>query len=451
MRTHFIAIGGSAMHNLALALHQKGHVITGSDDEIFEPAKSRLQAYGILPENIGWFPEQITPEINEIIVGMHARADNPELLRAKELGLKIYSYPEYLYQQSKDKKRIVVGGSHGKTSTTAMILHVLRYANIEADYMVGAQLEGFDTMVHLTNTAKIAVFEGDEYLTSPLDPRPKFHLYQPHIAIITGIAWDHVNVFPSWEEYVKQFSIFADLIEDGGTLIYCAKDKTCASVAEIAKSSLLKIPYTAHPSTNKDGICNLSTDVGDLPLKIFGEHNLENLTAAMYACEQVGVTRRTFYAAIASFAGASRRLQLMASNDNSSVFYDFAHSPSKLQATTDAVKQQFPKRKLYACMELHTFSSLSKDFLSQYAGTMQSADCAYVYFNPHTLQHKNLKAITEDEVLEGFGGNVKVFTHSADLLSALQELPSENTNYLLMSSGNFGGVDIQALAKKLVS
>ncbi|MGL4907794.1 MAG: UDP-N-acetylmuramate--L-alanine ligase [Bacteroidales bacterium] len=451
MRVHFIAIGGSAMHNLAIALHHKGYAVSGSDDELFEPAKSRLQAQGLLPEAIGWFPQRITKSIDEVIVGMHARADNPELLRAKELGLKIYSYPEYLYEQTKTKTRIVVGGSHGKTSVTAMILHVLHHLGIEADYMVGAQLEGFDTMVRLSATAKIAVFEGDEYLTSPLDPRPKFHLYRPHIAIITGIAWDHVNVFPTWDSYVEQFAIFTDLIEAQGTLIYCAKDKTTASVAELAKDSLHKIPYTAHPHVNNQGICILNTEGGEVALKIFGEHNLENLSAALHACQQIGIAPQDFYAAIATFAGASRRLQLMASNQSSSVFYDFAHSPSKLRATTDAVKQQFPKRTLYACMELHTFSSLSKTFLQQYAGTIQSADAAFVYFNPHTLQHKQLQTITADDVVDGFGGKVQVFTNSAHLLAALKALPSTNANFLLMSSGNFDGVDISALAQALIS
>ncbi len=450
MRVHFIAIGGSAMHNLALALHEKGYTVSGSDDEIFDPAKGRLAAKGLLPEKIGWFPEKITKELDEVILGMHARIDNPELLRAKELGLKIYSYPEYLYEQTKDKTRIVVGGSHGKTSTTAMIMHALHHVGIDFDYMVGAQLDGFDTMVRLTQSAKIAVFEGDEYLTSPIDLRPKFHLYRPHVGIITGIAWDHVNVFPTWEMYVEQFAIFTNLIEDNGSLIFCKADKTCASVAEIAKDSIKKIGYDAHPHVNIDGICSLVTPDGNVPLKVFGEHNLQNLSAAMFACEQVGVERKDFYNAIKEFGGAARRLQLMANSDSANVYYDFAHSPSKLRATTEAVKKQFPSRKLYACMELHTFSSLSKEFLSQYEGAMHDADIAYVYFNPETVKHKQLAEISADDVATGFGGNVKVFTDNAALVAELKKLPASNANFLLMSSGNFGGLNIKEFAGELV-
>jgi len=449
MRVHFIAIGGSAMHNLALALHEKGYAVSGSDDEIFDPAKSRLAAKGLLPEKIGWFPEKITAELDEVILGMHARADNPELLRAKELGLKIYSYPEYLYEQTKHKTRVVVGGSHGKTTATAMIMHVLRHAGIDFDYMVGAQLDGFDTMVRLSKSAKIAVFEGDEYLTSPIDPRPKFHLYRPHVGIITGIAWDHVNVFPTWKMYVEQFAIFANLIEDGGTLIFCKSDKTCSSVAEATKNGITKIGYEAHPHTNANGVCSLVTPNGNVPLKIFGEHNLQNLNAALLACEQVGVSRNDFYSAIKEFGGAARRLQLMASNEGTSVFYDFAHSPSKLRATTEAVKKQFPNRKLYACMELHTFSSLSKDFLAEYHNAMHNADVAYVYFNPETVRHKQLAEISTNDVAAAFGGGVKVFTDNNALIAELKKLPAHNANFLLMSSGNFGGVDVKGLAEEL--
>ena len=449
MRVHFIAIGGSAMHNLALALHEKGYSVSGSDDEIFDPARSRLAAKGLLPEKTGWYPEKITTEIDEVILGMHARADNPELLRAKALGLKVYSYPEYLYEQAKGKMRIVVGGSHGKTTTTAMIMHVLRYAGVAFDYMVGAQLCGFETMVSLSAATKIAVFEGDEYLTSPVDPRPKFHLYRPHVGVITGIAWDHINVFPTWEMYVEQFAIFADLIEDNGALIFCRSDKTCASVAENAKGSLKKIGYEAHPHVNEEGVCCLATPGGSVPLKIFGEHNLHNLNAALLACEQAGVARSVFYAAIGSFSGAARRLQLMAAAGSTSVFYDFAHSPSKLCATTEAVKKQLPQRKLYACMELHTFSSLSKDFLSQYCGAMRHADAAYVYFNPETVRHKQLTEISAADVANAFGGDVKVFTDSSALAAALKKLERKQATFLFMSSGNFGGINVKELAEDL--
>jgi UDP-N-acetylmuramate: L-alanyl-gamma-D-glutamyl-meso-diaminopimelate ligase len=450
MRVHFIAIGGSAMHNLALALREKGYAVSGSDDEIFDPARSRLAAKGLLPEKAGWFPEKIAPALDAVILGMHARADNPELLRAKELGLKIYSYPEYLYEQTKDKMRIVVGGSHGKTTVTAMIMHALRHAGVEFDYMVGAQLDGFETMVSLSEAAKIAVFEGDEYLASPVDPRPKFHLYHPHVGIITGIAWDHVNVFPTWEMYVEQFAAFADLIEDGGTLIFCRSDATCAAVAANAKSSLQKIGYEAHPHACKGGVCYLATPAGDAPLKIFGEHNLHNLSAAMLACEQAGVARSAFYAAIGEFAGAARRLQLMAANGSASVFFDFAHSPSKLRAAIQAVKKQFPQRRLYACMELHTFSSLSKNFLAQYSGTMRRADIACVYFNPETVKRKQLSEVSAADVAEAFGGGVKVFTDSAALVATLKKLDGNQANFLLMSSGNFGGINVKELADKLI-
>jgi UDP-N-acetylmuramate: L-alanyl-gamma-D-glutamyl-meso-diaminopimelate ligase len=437
------------MHNLALALHEKGYAVSGSDDEIFDPARSRLAAKGLLPEKAGWFPEKITPAIDEVILGMHARADNPELLHAKALGLKVYSYPEYLYEQTKNKMRIVVGGSHGKTTTTAMIMHALRHAGIAFDYMVGAQLDGFETMVSLSAATKLAVFEGDEYLTSPVDPRPKFHLYRPHVGVITGIAWDHINVFPTWEAYVEQFAIFADLIEENGALIFCRSDKTCASVAENAKSSLKKIGYEAHPHVNEAGVCSLITPTGKTPLKIFGEHNLHNLSAAMLACEQAGVARSVFYAAIGEFAGAARRLQLMAAADATSVFYDFAHSPSKLCATTEAVKKQFPQRKLYACMELHTFSSLSKDFLAQYSGAMRHADVACVYFNPETVRHKQLTEISTKDVADAFGSGVKVFTDSRALAAALKALERKQATFLLMSSGNFGGINVKELAEEI--
>ncbi|GHT72612.1 peptidoglycan synthetase [Bacteroidia bacterium] len=450
MRVHFIAIGGSAMHNLALALHHKGYDVSGSDDEIFEPARSRLAAQDLLPEIAGWHPEKITKSLDAVILGMHARVDNPELLRAKELGIKIYSYPEYLFEQTKNKTRIVVGGSHGKTTVTAMIMHVLRHVGIEFDYMVGAQLTGFDTMVKLQEHTKFAVFEGDEYLTSPIDPRPKFHLYRPHIGIITGIAWDHINVFPTWDVYVEQFLTFANLIEPAGTLIYSNDDKTVCSVAELANSNIKKIGYAAHPSVNADGICHLVTPDGNVPLQIFGAHNLQNVNAALQACLQCGVNATDFYNAIKTFAGAARRLQCMEQRDNACVYYDFAHSPSKLRATVQAVKQQFASRKLVSCIELHTFSSLNKDFLEQYAGAMDDADNAFVYFNPDAVQHKQLAPLQSQDVQQAFGGNVQVFTDNQSLIKALTALPKTNVIYLLMSSGNFGGLNIAETAKQLI-
>ena len=367
MNVHFIAIGGSAMHNLAIAMHLKGCHVTGSDDEIFDPAKSRLQRYGLLPESYGWHPERITPNLDAIVLGMHARIDNPELLRAQELGLKIYSYPEYLYEQSKDKTRVVIGGSHGKTTTTAMILHVLQHCGIEADYMVGAQLEGFEVMVRLSETAKVMVIEGDEYLTSPIDRRPKFHLYKPHVAIVTGIEWDHINVFPTFEIYKDQFVQFVNVIDPGSKLIYCNDDAEVRDVAlKNTRSDITKQPYDVPPHEVVEGITYLNTAHGRVPLRVFGNHNLLNLTAARYACNSLGVTDKQFDEAIQSFGGASKRLELVKATEHSAVYKDFAHAPSKLRATSAAMKGQYPTRRLVACMELHTFSSLTAEFLKQY-------------------------------------------------------------------------------------
>ncbi|HLN72858.1 MAG TPA: Mur ligase family protein, partial [Prolixibacteraceae bacterium] len=384
MRVHFIAIGGSAMHNLAIALHKKGYHVTGSDDEVFEPSKSRLKKLGLLPEREGWFEENITPELDAVILGMHARQDNPELLRAQELGLKIFSYPEYLYEQTKDKIRVVVGGSHGKTTITSMILHVLGYNGLKFDYMVGAQLEGFDTMVSLSEDAKIAVFEGDEYLSSPIDLRPKFHLYFPNIALLSGIAWDHINVFPTFPFYVEQFQKFVDMIQPNGSLIYYEGDENLRQIAANGREDIDKLPYWSHDSVIENGITYLVTDGKKIKLRIFGEHNLQNISGAQLVCCQLGLTDEQFYSAIAEFKGASRRLEVLAEKEDCVIFNDFAHSPSKLKATTEAVKKQFPDRKLVACLELHTFSSLKKDFLPQYKNCMNAADQAIVYFNPHT-------------------------------------------------------------------
>ena len=458
MRVHFIAIGGSAMHNLAIALCQKGITVTGSDDEIFDPAKSRLEKYGLLPESFGWHPERITPDLDAVVLGMHARIDNPELLRAQELGLKIYSYPEYLYEQSKDKLRIVVGGSHGKTTTTAMILHVLAHCGIEADYMVGAQLKGFEVMVRLSHTAKVMVIEGDEYLTSPIDRRPKFHLYKPNVAIITGIEWDHINVFPTFDIYRDQFAQFINLIEPNGTLIYCDEDAEVHRVAvENKRTDIQKLPYRCPEHRVVDGVtslvcCNgIATDT--TPLRVFGHHNLLNLTAARLACRQVGVTDEQFDEAIASFEGASKRLELVKKSDSCAVYKDFAHAPSKLRATIHAMREQYPDRRLVACMELHTFSSLTQEFLQQYRGAMDEADVRYVYFSKHALQLKKLPDLAPEEVKAAFGGDVEVFTDSKLMVDNVITLFRNNeppTNLLMMSSGNFDGIDFAALADEIV-
>ncbi|MBI2269587.1 MAG: peptidoglycan synthetase [Bacteroidetes bacterium] len=456
MKVHFIAIGGSAMHNLAIAMHKKGFTVTGSDDEIFEPSKSRLEKLGLLPAKMGWDVNNIHKELEAVILGMHARNDNPELLKAKELGIKIYSYPEYIYEQTKNKIRVVVGGSHGKTTITAIILHVLHYHKTDCDYLVGAQLEGFDTMVKLTKEAKIAIIEGDEYLSSPIDRRPKFHLYKPNIAILSGIAWDHINVFPTFDNYVEQFKIFIDLIEPNGTLVYCTED---AEVKRLAESTLNKIkclPYGIPEYKIENGSTHLiqqsTTDNQELttPLLVFGEHNLMNLNGARLVCNELGLTDEQFYQAIQSFKGAARRLELVARNNTSAFYKDFAHSPSKLKATTAAVKQQFPNRKLIACMELHTFSSLNEDFLKQYKGSMELADEAIVYFNPHTIEQKKLKAITPGQVKSAFGGNnISIYTDSANIVADIKKRSWTNSNLLMMSSGNFDGIDFKKLAGEI--
>ncbi len=452
MNVHFIAIGGSAMHNLAIALHLKGYHVTGSDDEIFDPAKSRLQRYGLLPESYGWHPERITKDLDAIVLGMHARIDNPELLKAQELGLKIFSYPEYLYEQSKGKTRVVVGGSHGKTTTTAMILHVLQHCGIEADYMVGAQLEGFEVMVRLSETAKVMVIEGDEYLTSPIDRRPKFHLYKPHVAIVTGIEWDHINVFPTFEIYKDQFAQFVNLIEPGGRLIYCNDDAEVRDVAlKNTRTDIAKQPYDVPPHEVVEGITYLDTAHGRVPLRVFGNHNLLNLTAARYACNSLGVTDEQFDEAIQSFGGASKRLELVKATKDCAVYKDFAHAPSKLRATIAAMKGQYPDRRLVACMELHTFSSLTAEFLKQYAGTMDRADVPFVYYSQHALQLKKLPDLDPEQVKASFANErVRVFTDSKQMVEELRKMHWQDANLLMMSSGNFDGIDFKLLANELI-
>ena len=451
MNIHFIAIGGAAMHNLAIAVSQKqGYKVTGSDDEIFDPARTHLEQHGLLPAQMGWHPERITRELDAIILGMHAREDNPELLRARELGLKIYSFPEYLYEQTRDKTRIVVGGSHGKTTTTAMILHVLRLLGIEADYMVGAQIEGFDNMVRLTDTAKVAVFEGDEYLTSALDHHSKFHLYKPDIAILTGIEWDHINVFPTFEQYVGTFRRFVELIEPNGTFVYYDGDENLKTIAEAARADIRLLPYNTPEYTISDGVW----EVGGHRLMIFGQHNLQNMTAARLALTQIGVTDEQFFNAISSFHGADNRLEFVAENkDRRAVAYkDFAHAPSKLRATINAVREQYPEKRLVACMELHTFSSLDARFLPQYKDTMAKADVAFVYFNPKVIEHKKLTPLSAEDVRSAFGtDNVRVFTDSNELQTALSALSYDDTALLMMSSGTFDGIDIKNFEQQLIS
>jgi len=452
MHYHFIAIGGSAMHNLAIALHLKGDSITGSDDEIFEPSRSRLAKYNLLPSEVGWDINRIHSNIDAVILGMHARKDNPELIKAQKLGLSIYSYPEFIYEQTKDQLRIVIGGSHGKTSITSMILHVLSKNNINHNYMVGAQLQGFDCMVKLSKEAKIAVLEGDEYLSSPIDRRPKFHLYQPEIAVVSGIAWDHINVFPTFENYVEQFRIFVDKIGRSGRVIYFEDDNVLKEVVLNSSSKAIKIPYCTFPNQIKNGITYVRTEKEEIPLEIFGDHNLQNLNAAYHVCIQLGMKSVDFFSAIRSFKGASKRLELVQKNQSTAIYKDFAHSPSKLKATTSALKNQYPNRKLIACMELHTFSSLNKSFLDQYNGTMQEADLAFVYFNKKTLKHKKLDDLSADDVKKAFAGeNVTVLNSSKEMVNCLLKMKWEQQNLLLMSSGNFDGIQFTELAEKIIT
>ncbi len=440
------------MHNLAIALHKKGYKVTGSDDEIFEPSKGRLKKYGLLPEKDGWYPERIHSGLDAVILGMHAKQDNPELKKAKELGIKIYSYPEYLYEQSRDKKRVVIGGSHGKTTITSMILHVLQQNGVDCDYMVGAQLEGFEVMVKLTEDADIIVLEGDEYLTSPLDRRPKFHLYKPDIALISGIAWDHINVFPTFDNYVEQFRIFAGLITQSGTLIYCEEDKNVKMIGESARRDIRRFPYSVPDHTIENGITYILFNGKKIPLRVFGEHNLMNINGARLVCNELGINDEDFFRAISSFSGASKRLELVAENDFTTVFKDFAHSPSKLKATTTAVKQQFPDRQLVGCIELHTYSSLSEKFLSHYKGCMDAVDIPKVYFNPHTLKLKRLPGITKEQVKKAFANSgIEVYTDSDKLLNDLLAMNWKNKNLLMMSSGNFDGINFNDLGRKVIA
>lgn len=450
MRVHFIAIGGSAMHNMAIALHKKGFQVTGSDDEIFEPSKGRLAKYGLLPKKVGWSPELISSEIDAIILGMHAKIDNPELIKAQELGLKVYSYPEYVYEQSKDKKRVVIGGSHGKTSITSMILHVLMDQKIEFDYLVGAQLEGFETMVQLSN-APLIILEGDEYLSSPIDRRPKFLWYKPHIAVLSGVAWDHINVFPTFDNYVEQFELFAKTIEPNGLLTYFHGDEELRKIGDQLKGIDVK-PYTTPMHRIENGISYLGTNYGWIPLEIFGDHNLQNLMAAKHVCEALGIDEADFYQAIQSFSGAAKRLEKIANNEHTTVFKDFAHSPSKLKATTSAVKKQFATHDVIACMELHTFSSLNKEFLKQYSGSMSAADEAIVYFNPKTLEHKGLPAISIKEVQDSFlPSQINVFNNSNEIATYLKAKDWKNKVLLLMTSGNFDGIDLNVFGEELIN
>ena len=444
MNIHFIAIGGSAMHNLAIALHNKGEHVTGSDDEIFDPSRTRLAAKGLLPEQYGWFEDNISSDIDAVILGMHAKQDNIELLRAKALGLTIYSYPEFLYEQSKNKTRVVIGGSHGKTTITSMILHVMHYHDKDVDYMVGAQLEGFDTMVHLTKENDFIVLEGDEYLSSALDRRPKFHLYKPNIALLSGIAWDHINVFPTFDNYVEQFRVFLSQITHGGAIVYNQEDIEVKQVVETAQNQIKKYPYQTPRFSVENGDTLLDTEDGPMPIEVFGKHNLNNLEGARWICQLMGVQQEDFYEAIATFKGASKRLERIGQGPTSIAYKDFAHSPSKVRATTQALKSQYPERSLLACLELHTYSSLNPEFLSEYKGTLNGADKAVVFYSPNAVKIKKLDAVSSSQILKAFQReDLVVFTDPAAFQDYLFEQDFTDTSLLLMSSGNYGGLDFE--------
>jgi UDP-N-acetylmuramate: L-alanyl-gamma-D-glutamyl-meso-diaminopimelate ligase len=446
MKIHFIAIGGSAMHNLAIALHQKGYQVSGSDDTIHNPSKSRLEKHGLLPNEFGWFPEKIASELEVIILGMHAKKDNVELLKAQELGLKIYSYPEFLYEQSKNKTRVVIGGSHGKTTITSMILHVLSYHEKEVDYMVGAQLEGFETMVHLTEENDFIVLEGDEYLSSPIDRRPKFHLYKPNIALLSGIAWDHINVFPTFENYTDQFRIFTDSMVSGGSMVYNEEDVVVKEVVENSENHIKKYSYGTPAHYIENGITFLETSEGNLPLEIFGKHNLQNLAGAKWICQHMGVDEDDFYEAIANFKGASKRLEKIAENRSTVIFKDFAHSPSKVEATTKALKNQYSNRIVLACLELHTYSSLNAEFLAEYKGALDFADKAVVFYSPHAVKIKQLEEVTQQQIAQAFEReDLIIYTNPEAFKNFMFNENLKDTAVVLMSSGNYGGLDFEAL------
>lgn len=445
---HFIAIGGAVMHNLALALVQKGYQVTGSDDEIYEPSRTRLEKAGILPEKLGWFPEKIHSNLDGIILGMHARIDNPELVRAQELGIPVFSFPEFIYNQSQTKKRVVIAGSHGKTSITSMILHVLKDQGVDFDYLVGAQIEGFELMVRLSD-APVIVIEGDEYLTSPIDRTPKFFHYRHDIALVSGIAWDHFNVFPDFEEYKAQFSNLMDKTPRDGKLIYCEVDPLVKYAAEQSSTLGQKLPYFAHPARIQNGKTLLNTPEGEVEIGIFGDHNLQNLQGALYICESLGVSPTQFYNSIQTFKGAAKRQEVLAKGETGILFRDFAHAPSKLKATVNAVKNQFPERKLIAVQELHTYSSLNKAFLPNYANSMDEADVAVIYLNPHAVALKKLELMDEATLREGFKRNdLILFTESAALKDYLLSQDFSHTNLLLMSSGNYDNLDLEPLKAK---
>jgi UDP-N-acetylmuramate: L-alanyl-gamma-D-glutamyl-meso-diaminopimelate ligase len=450
MKIHFTSIGGSVMHQLAIALKRKGYQITGSDDEIFEPARGNLDSEDILPKELGWKPELIDSTLDAVILGMHARADNPELLKARELGVPIYSFPEYIYQESLQKTRVIVGGSHGKTTTTSMIMHVLRSANVDFDYLVGARLQGFDQSVKITD-APVIVCEGDEYPASAIEKRPKFHFLFPHIAVITGIAWDHINVFPTFDNYLEQFRIFIDKIEKGGHLIYNDTDAILKELVEThARTDIHYHPYKVPEHEIKNGETKVTIEGQEVSLKVFGDHNLLNMQAAWLVCSQLGVNAGDFTKAISSFTGASKRLELLAKNDQTLFYRDFAHAPSKVKATIEALKQQFPNKTLIAVLELHTYSSLNEAFMKEYEGVMDKADWAAVFYSRHALEIKRMPDLPKQTVENGFDKKgLAVINERKELENWLYSNDYKNAVVVFMSSGNYDGLDTELFAKQI--
>lgn len=434
------------MHNLAIALSQLGHQVTGSDDEIFEPSLSRLQQHGLLPVAMGWQPSAINTGLDYVILGMHARADNPEYLRAKELELEILSYPDLIFHLSENKQRIVVAGSHGKTTITSMIMHVLEAAGKSFDYLVGSIVPGFPVSVRLSDQSPIIVIEGDEYLTSPVDRVPKFLKYKHHIGVVSGVAWDHVNVFTTYDQYVRQFDHFADATPKGGTLIYNEEDTVASVICKKERTDVTTEEYGTHPYAIKEGKFFLKTDAGELELLVFGKHNMQNIGAAKRVCMHLGITEAVFYSGIATYKGAQNRLQVLKQNATSILIKDFAHAPSKVRATVESVKELYMKSKVIAVLELHTFSSLNKAFLHNYAGALDKADVAIVYFNPAVVAHKALPALSIQDVKDAFNrSSVHVFTDSAEVMRLVEQEKTAQSALLFMSSGNFDGIDLNSI------
>lgn len=445
MKFHFIAIGGAVMHNLALELHHHGHQISGSDDEIFDPAKTRLSNAGLLPEKFGWFPDKISSELDAVVLGMHARADNPELIRAKELNLPVYSFPGFIYEQSKDKKRVVIAGSHGKTTCTAMLIHVLTNAGMDIDYLVGSQLPGFERMVRLSD-APVIIIEGDEYLTSALDPVPKFHIYKPHLAMITGIAWDHVNVFPTFDIYKQQFSLFERSMMPDAGLFWFGED---ADLSEMSKTfSVQHESYGTPDYISTDNGTTVRYDGKEYELSLFGRHNLQNAEGVRKLAEQLGISGHDFWFHMQSFQGTAKRLEKVYDAGNMVIFRDFAHAPSKVKASVSAVREQFPGHRFIAVFELHTYSSLQADFLPGYKDTLNPADAAFVLYDPHVFKLKKMPLPPAGNIEKTIGHCIE-FSNPADLLEAVKEEISTEapTVLLLMSSGNLGGLQPEQFLK----